>query len=80
MKLITRFELASRCDNDLYTQQRERFLGWTFWLAVIWIILIDEARERERKHKRRRSEQREMHRHEEERRERRRSKPKPPTP
>lgn len=53
MKLTARFELASRSDGDLHAQRRERFNRWTIWLAVIWIILIDEARERERKHKRR---------------------------
>ncbi len=66
--------------NDL-AQQRERFLRWTFWLAVIWIILIDEAKERERIHKCRLAEQQELHRQQEERRKRRaRPAPKPPTP
>ena len=83
MKLITRFELASRSDSELHAQRRESFQRWTFWLAVIWIILIDEARERERKHKRRLATQRELNRQEEDRRARRKRNcpaPKPPTP
>lgn len=81
MKLITRFELASRRDSELHTQQRERFLRWTIWLAVIWIILIDEGRERE--HKRRFATQQELHHQDKERRRRKRRKhpaPKTPTP
>lgn len=63
MKLTIRFEL--------HAQQRESFNRRTIWLAIIWIILIDEARARERKHKRRLAAQQELHRREEERRQRR---------
>lgn len=76
MKLITRFELASRSDSELHAQRRERFNRWTIWLVIIWIILIDEAREHE--HKRRLAVQQELHRQEEER--RKRPAPKPPAP
>lgn len=72
--------------NDL-AQQRERFLRWTFWQAVIWTVLNDEANECDREHKRRLEAQQQRHRRQQERRARKRRKcskrrpaPKPPAP
>ncbi len=70
--------------NDLAQQRRDRFNRWTLWLAVIWIVLNDDAKERERQRKRRLAAQQERHRQAEERRARKRRKrpctPKPPGP
>lgn len=80
MKLTTRFELASRSDSDL-AQQRGRFDRWVILLAIVWIVLNDDARERECEHKRRLTAQQELHGQDAERRERKRpSAPKPPAP
>lgn len=80
MNLSLRFELAAGSDFDL-AQQRDSHRRWLFWLAVIWIVLTDEAREREREHKRRLAAQQVRNWREEERRQRRvRRAPKPPTP
>lgn len=83
MKLSIRFELASLSDAEL-AQQRESHRRWLFLLAVIWLVLTDDAREREREHKRRLAAQQELHRQGEERRARKRRKrpfaPKSPSP